>query len=69
VPDVVQISTTILSSELFNPSHHPLMKYLYFNNISETLQMRWKKTTYLRSSARYLLSNFILQRHLGASFG
>lgn len=27
------------------------------------------KTTCLRSSARYLLSNFILWRHLGASFG
>lgn len=71
MPDVVQIcfiSITNLSSELFSPSHHSIMKYLYFNNISETLQMRRKKKpTYLRSSARYLSSDFILWGILGLS--
>lgn len=48
VPGVLQIcliSKTNLSSELFSPSHCLLMICLYFN-ISESLQLRWKKTTW-----------------------
>lgn len=51
---------TNLSSELCSPSHFLLMMHHYFNNISESLQLRWKKTAYLRRSARYLWSSFTL---------